>query len=55
MDISPLPHKAPFIVTTQLELQTPSSETTTSEDVTMTFTNDLPNPPSETTRPAPYE
>ncbi|KAL8744492.1 MAG: hypothetical protein Q9190_003271 [Brigantiaea leucoxantha] len=55
MDISPLPHKAPFVVTTQLELQTPSSETTTSEDVTMTFTNDLQNPPSETTRPAPYE
>lgn len=33
MDISPLPHKAPFAVSIELQLQSPSPEATPSETV----------------------
>lgn len=51
MEISPLPHKAPYQSIMQIQPQSPTPEATPSEDVTMACTEIVPQPPVETSRP----
>ncbi|KAL8784604.1 MAG: hypothetical protein Q9213_003859 [Squamulea squamosa] len=53
MEISPLPHKAPYQVTTEIVRQSPTPETTPSLDITMSCTESMQQPPTEApSRPA---
>ncbi|KAL9582562.1 MAG: hypothetical protein Q9212_003223 [Teloschistes hypoglaucus] len=51
MELSPLPHKAPYQSINQIRPQSPSPEATPSEDVTMACTETAPQLPVETSRP----
>ncbi|KAL8699440.1 MAG: hypothetical protein Q9201_006005 [Fulgogasparrea decipioides] len=51
MEISPLPHKAPYQSVTQICRQSPTPEATPNEDVTMACTDNLHQPSAEAPRP----
>ncbi|KAI4202737.1 MAG: hypothetical protein LQ350_002403 [Teloschistes chrysophthalmus] len=51
MELSPLPHKAPYQSINQIRPQSPSPEATPSEDVTMAGTETAPQLPVEISRP----
>ncbi|KAL9600735.1 MAG: hypothetical protein Q9219_002976 [cf. Caloplaca sp. 3 TL-2023] len=51
MEISPLPHKAPYQVMAQLQLQSPTPEATPNNDVTMSCADTTQQTPMEVTRP----
>ncbi|KAI4146963.1 MAG: hypothetical protein L6R39_003275 [Caloplaca ligustica] len=52
MDMSPLPHKAPYQVITRVQLQSPTPEATPSPDVTMSCTETVPQSSVEASRPS---
>lgn len=51
MEISPLPHKAPYQAITQIQLQSPTPEATPNNDVTMSCTDAIQLPAVEVSRP----
>ncbi|KAL8873594.1 MAG: hypothetical protein Q9174_000960 [Haloplaca sp. 1 TL-2023] len=51
MEISPLPHKAPFQTITEIHHQSPTPDASPSDDITMAGTEPVQQPPTEVQRP----
>ena len=48
MDMSPLPHKAPFAVATRIYLTSPTPEATPTEDAKLDLHSVVQEPPTDT-------
>lgn len=51
MEMSPLPHKAPFSVTTEMDLESPTGEVSMSKSKQFRIPNSLQESPIEPRRP----